>query len=656
MAYTDYMKALKKGNKKYQSRVSKGEYPYLPVLDDILSHADIECEVNLGTMHIHLDQVVGTSNYGRTTAFASNFMPLLDYGSEFSIKWSALCDAQLEEGIRDSIKVYEYMNRYYVIEGNKRVSVLKYFDAVTIAADVIRKVPKRTDDIENIIYYEFMNFYKLTEMTYLTFSQAGCFDKLLDLTGHDHETVWTEDERMDFTSFYYAFLKEYNLKGGKKLPITVGDALLAFLNVYDYQTALDMSSAQIRTALDKLREEFLLLAKEDSVELLMNPTEAPKHKVLNKLKTSVPAKRLRVAFVYDRTPEQSDWIYGHELGRLHILDVFGDNVETTHVTCQNPETDGQGILEELIQDDYKIIFNTSTRFLQPSLKVAIDHPDVKILNCSVNISHSAIRTYEARLYEAKFLTGMIAGAMAKEDRIGYIADYPIYGAMANINAFAYGARMTNPRATIYLDWSTKRDYDVNEYFRTQGIHIISDQDLITPERSTRKFGLYSTEDSAPQNLATAICHWGIFYEKLLNTILSGSWKTEEATEPAKALNYWWGMSAGVIDVICSQKLPAGIKKLVDVMKYAICNNTFHPFSGPLYSQEGLVEASRKGYMTPEEIITMNWLAENVVGDIPVESELLPKAKPILNTQGVAPGSTGVLSGLKYHAWQPGEKD
>lgn len=655
MAYTDYLKALKKGKKEYQRAISKGHYPYLPVLDDLLSHSDIECEVNLGTMHIRLDQVVGTSNFGRTTAFASNFMPLLDYGTEFSIKWSLLCDAQLEEGIRDAIKVYEYMNQYYVIEGNKRVSVLKYYDAVTIAANVIRKVPKRTDDIENIIYYEFMSFYELTEMNFITFSQAGSYEKLLTLTGHDTKTPWSEDERKDFTSFYYAFLKEYTLKGGKKLPITCGDAILAFLNVYDYETAKEMTGAEIRPALDKLKEEFELLTDESSVELLMNPTEVSKKKVLNKLMPSNPVKKLKVAFVYDRTPESSDWIYSHELGRLHIKEVFGDIVETVQITCSNPEQYGQDVLEQLIQDDFNIIFNTTTGFIKPSLKVAIEHPQVKILNCSVNIPHSAIRTYESRLYEAKFLTGMIAGAMAKDDKIGYIADYPIYGTIANINAFAYGARMTNPRATVYLDWSAKKGHDVNAFFKEQDIHIISDQDLITPGRSTRKFGLYTDESGIPQGMAMSICHWGIFYEKLLNTILSGSWKTEEATETAKALNYWWGMSAGVIEVFCSQNLPSGLRRLVDVMREAICSNTFHPFSGSLYSQEGLVETSKKGYMTPEEIITMNWLADNVVGEIPLETDLLPKAKPIMTSQGVAPGNTGVLSGLQYHAWQSEEK-
>lgn len=636
MAYTDYIKALKKGTKEYNSAISKGQYPYLPVLDDLLSHTDIECEVNLGTMHIRLDQVIGTSNFGRTTAFASNFMPLLDYGSEFSIKWSQLCDAQLEEGIRDPIKVYEYMNQYYVVEGNKRTSVLKYFDAVTIAATVTRKVPKRTDDIENIIYYEFMNFYQLTEMNFITFSHPGSYKKLLSLTGHDETTVWPEEERKDFTSFYYTFAKDFEAKGGLKLNITCGDAILPLLEVYDYASVKDMTSTELRPAVDKVWDEILLLTDDRSIELLMDPTEAPKKNVLNKLMPAAQPRKLKVAFVYDRSPERSDWIYSHELGRLHIMEVFGDAIDTVQVTCENPEKYGQAVLEDLIHDEYNIIFNTTTQFIQPSLKIALEHPHVKILNCSVNIPHNAIRTYESRLYEAKFLTGMIAGAMTKDDKIGYIQDYPIYGAMANINAFAYGASMTNPRAKVYLDWSTIKDHDVNAYFQEQNIHIISDQDLITPGRSTRKFGLYTNESGMDQGLAMSICHWGIFYEKLLNTILSGTWKTEETNESAKALNYWWGMSAGVIEVICSQNLPSGITKLVEIMKEAICNNTFHPFSGPLYSQTGLVEASKKGYMTPEEIITMNWLADNVIGTIPLEEDLLPKARTIMDNQGVAP--------------------
>ena len=215
------------GLKAFKAATSHGQYPYLPVLDEILSHADIECEVSLGVMNIPLNQVVGTSTFGRTQAFASNFMPLLDYGSEFSVKWSCLVDAQIEEGIHDAIKVYEYMNKYYVVEGNKRVSVLKYFNSPTIAAEVTRKVPKRSDDPDIQIYYEFMDFFKLTKINYLQFSKLGSYPKLLTLVGKNNTDIWTDDECMDFSSFHTAFYKAFKEKGGNKLDnITCGDALL----------------------------------------------------------------------------------------------------------------------------------------------------------------------------------------------------------------------------------------------------------------------------------------------------------------------------------------------------------------------------------------------------------------------------------------------
>ena len=164
MSAQDYLEAVKLGKKEYRNRINKGMYPYLPVLDEILSHVEIEREVNLGLVQVPLKLVIGTATRGRTNAFAGNFMPILDAGSEFGSKWGTLIDSQMEEGIHTPIIVYEYMNHYYVVEGNKRVSVLKYVGAVTVAAMVTRKVPKRTDELENKIYYEFMDssfFHKL---------------------------------------------------------------------------------------------------------------------------------------------------------------------------------------------------------------------------------------------------------------------------------------------------------------------------------------------------------------------------------------------------------------------------------------------------------------------------------------------------------------
>jgi len=175
-----YLEALRRGKKEQKKCLLLGRFPYLPVLDEILTHQNILTEQNLGLVHIPLDHVVGTSTKGRTYAFAANFMPILDEQSEFACKWEALADAQVNEGIRDPIKVYEFMNRFYVVEGNKRVSVLKFFGADKIAAYVTRKIPAPSDDLDIKLYYEFMKFNEVTALNTVEFTRLGYANKLLD--------------------------------------------------------------------------------------------------------------------------------------------------------------------------------------------------------------------------------------------------------------------------------------------------------------------------------------------------------------------------------------------------------------------------------------------------------------------------------------------
>ena len=110
---------------------------------------------------------------------------ILKENSEFALKWARLCEAQVEEGIRDPIKAYEYMNKFYVVEGNKRVSVLKYFEVSTIAGNVTRIIPKPTDELENRIYYEFLDFYELSKINYVWFSEEGSFAELQEAVGKE---------------------------------------------------------------------------------------------------------------------------------------------------------------------------------------------------------------------------------------------------------------------------------------------------------------------------------------------------------------------------------------------------------------------------------------------------------------------------------------
>lgn len=213
-----YERVNKLAIKDFRNKTSKGMYPYLQVLDDILSYTNISSEVDLGLVDIPLGQVVGTKAAERTNSFASNFMPLLPNDSEFAVKWCRLYEAHLEEGIREPVKVYEFMNRFYVVEGNKRISVLKYCNAVTIPAYVTRIIPEPDDSVESKVYYEFLDFYKKTHINYLNFSQPGSYAKITRQAGIGTEQIWSVSEKEQFHSSYIRFKKIFEKRVETNYP------------------------------------------------------------------------------------------------------------------------------------------------------------------------------------------------------------------------------------------------------------------------------------------------------------------------------------------------------------------------------------------------------------------------------------------------------
>jgi basic membrane lipoprotein Med (substrate-binding protein (PBP1-ABC) superfamily) len=228
--------------------------------------------------------------------------------------------------------------------------------------------------------------------------------------------------------------------------------------------------------------------------------------------------------------------------------------------------------------------------------------------------------------------GAIAGAMAENDRLMYLEDYPISGNIAHINAFALGAQMVNPRAKVYLEWTCSRDLDVSKRIQEVNPSCISCRDMVIPDDESRLFGIYHLGDGHMRNLAMPLCHWGRFYEKLIRAIMDGTWKQDDNTQ--KAINYWWGMSADVVDVICSKNLPSGTKRLVQLLRQCISSGEFYLFSGELRSQDGLVQDENAGELTPEQIMKMDWLAENIIGSIPDLDELTEQARPVILQQGL----------------------
>lgn len=634
----NYIEARKKAQKMYRSQILKGQYPYLQALDDLISQSMIISEVDLGVVEIPLDAVVGTRNAGRNQSFSSNFMPLLEVQSEFATKWIYLYQAHIEEGIRDPIKVVEFMNRFYVIEGNKRVSVLKFVDAVKVTAHVTRLIPFKDDSVENRIYYEFINFYKVSSVNYLNFSQEGSYQKLLSLLGKDEHTIWTDNEKLDFHSAYIHFVDVYEEKGGNKLSLTSGDAFLTYLEIYGYADLAQKSYQELREEIPAIWKDFEIFPKKRQIELLTTPDPEKTDKkslVSMLLPFSSADAPFKIAFIHDVFAKDSSWVYSHELGRHYLENIFGSQIITSaYENCNTNEKVIEAIAAA-VDDKNSIIFTTSPKHLNASVIAALKYPNIQIFNCSFNSGMGHLRTYYGRMYEAKFLMGILAGILSKEEAIGYVADYPIYGSMANINAFALGVRMVNPEAKIYLEWASVKGNRIDEYFSARRISYVSGQDLIKPAKSSRNFGLYNIRKDPVVNVAMPVWDWGKFYEKIVRSILNKNFQKNATQDNEKAFNYFWGMSSGLIDVIYSSHLPVGTMQLLDVMKKQIFDGNFQPFSGEIRSQDGTIQNEENNIMTQQQIASIDWLLDNVHGTIPEFEELTEEAKRIVQFQGVA---------------------
>ncbi|MCM1112797.1 MAG: BMP family ABC transporter substrate-binding protein [Muribaculum sp.] len=641
MAIPDYAAALKQGRRSYQAALTKGEYPYLPVLDDILSYTETTTPVNLGLIDIPLSRIVGTKTAGRTNAFAHNFLPLLPENSEFAFKWSSLYEHQVDDGIRDPIVAYEFMNQFYVQEGNKRVSVMKFLGTYSIPGTVTRLIPKRSEEKENRLYYEFLDFYEVSKYCDIWFTREGSYAKLLKLMGIQEKAVWSDEDKLFFHSAYTTFEKAFSKAHGEKLDLTVSDAFLIYVEIYGYEQVAQESEQEMQAALQKLWTEIKLADKGNPVELLENPEES-KSSLLGRLipTGSVSPETLKIAFVYPRTTATSSWTYAHELGRLHLEQAFDGKLETMAIDKADTEEAVQNAIEQAVEAGCNLIFTTASQMINQSVRSAVLHPKLRIYNCSILMSYSSVCTYYARLYEAKFLMGAIAAALSQTDRLGYVADYPVYGATANINAFALGAKMINPYVKVHLEWSKVQSGNARERLQQEGIVFISDNDMITPEHASREYGLYAKkEDGSFENLATPILHWGKFYERIVRDICRGN--ADSGTQKGtKAVNYWWGMSADVIDLICSNSMPHETLRLIEFLKDSIRSGSFQPFSGVIYSQDQELRCAEQSCLTPEEIITMDWLADNVVGQIPEFKDLTEEAQTLVQLQGIKADEAG----------------
>ena len=630
----DYKNALKSGQRAYRACVARGQSPYLAVLDDILVNVNIVAQEPLGLVEIPAESIVGTKTSGRHTAFAPNFMPLLEPDTEFAGKWSNLCDAHLDEGIHTPIIAYEFLNKFYVQEGNKRVSVLKYFDAVRIAGTVTRLIPERNDSLENRIYYEFLDFYKLSKVNDVHFSRLGGYAKLQTLVCKASGESWTDDDRLSFSSFYTMFRQQFLALGGGGLNLTAGDAMLVYLSVYRYADACESTPSQMKQNLEKLWDEVKVLTEPQAVALSLEPKQGPGEPLLAKLNIFTKPSELKVVFLHEHNAENSAWVRAHDKGIEALQQAFPDRVFITRKENIEPEVDAEQVLEDVAHDNADVVFTSSARMHTACLKVAAQHPKTRILNCSLNAPHPLVRTYYPRTYEVTYLLGMLAGVMARTDRVGYVAANPVYGIPAAVNAYAQGLKTVRPDAKVVLRWACLPDpAHPLDFSDRPDVEIFYARDNREPEGTHRDYGLCRRQpDGTLQPLGLPVWRWDTFYIEIVRSIFDGAWDNDAAG--ARAVNYWWGMRSGAEEIDYSKDLPAGTLQLLDLMEKMLHEDDLRIFPEDLYAQGHVLHSPEAVVYSPKELMEMDWLDECVEGALPHYDELDVKTHTLMAINGL----------------------
>ena len=252
--YSQYKYAYKKGYKTFKANKRKGKDPYLKALEEIVNIYDCSIE-RIGQIDVNTDLIVGTVNTSRKYSFASDFMPLVKGSGDFSTKWMNVCKYHLSDtGISDVPVAFEYLGKFYIEEGNKRVSVLKSYGAVFIPCEVKRLLPLKSDKKEIKLYYEFLNYYKLSKLYSIQFNELGYYKKLQRLMKFDENHEWTREDRIKLVGYYGRLCNALRkLKFGCYYP----DALMVLIEIYGFDKLDEMSDRELYKAILESKQKII---------------------------------------------------------------------------------------------------------------------------------------------------------------------------------------------------------------------------------------------------------------------------------------------------------------------------------------------------------------------------------------------------------------
>lgn len=334
------------------------------------------------------------------------------------------------------------------------------------------------------------------------------------------------------------------------------------------------------------------------------------------LSSGLAAKEMKVGFVYVSPIGDAGWSYAHDQGRLAVEEL--DGVTTSYVEAVAEGPDSERVIQNMARKNFDLVFATSFGYMDPMLKVAKQFPKTTFMHCSGFKTHENMGNYFGRMYQARYLSGMVAGAMTESNIIGYAAAFPIPEVIRGINAFALGAQAVNKDATVRVVW-TKTWYDpatekeAAKSLLDVGADVIAQhQDSPGPQEAAQEKGVYSIGYNsdmsafAPKaHLTAPIWNWGPYYVSVVNEVQNGTWKAGSA---------WLGMDTGIIDLApFGPMVPEELQERVLAKKEEIVNGSAHVFTGPIKDQSGKVRIEDGVVAEDKTLLGMTWFVEGVVG-------------------------------------------
>ncbi|MBZ4686300.1 MAG: hypothetical protein JG774_2045 [Desulfomicrobiaceae bacterium] len=334
--------------------------------------------------------------------------------------------------------------------------------------------------------------------------------------------------------------------------------------------------------------------------------------------TGAWAKDFQVGFVYVSPVGDAGYSYAHDQGRKAVEAMEG--VTTSFVESVPEGQDAERVITTMARKGYDMIFSTSFGYMDPTLKVAKQFSDVKFLHCSGYKTAPNMANYFGRMYQARYLTGMVAGAMTKSNLLGYVAAFPIPEVIRGINAFALGAQAMNPKAEVRVVWTKTwydpaREKEAAKSLLDAGCDVIAQhQDSPAPQEAAQERGVYSVGYNsdmakfAPKaHLTAAVWNWAPFYTEMVRQAQAGTWKAD---------SYWWGMDKGVVDIApFGPMVPEEVRAKVQAAKEAIGKGENPVFVGPIADQKGVERVPAGKALSDAELLSMNWFVRGVVGTL-----------------------------------------